>query len=239
MSTTMDKNEVMNWLESHGRENTVKIYRKHGAEGEMFGVQIADLKKILKKIKGEQNLALELWNTDNSDAMYLAGLVADGALMTKRQLDHWAKTAWWYMLSEHSVAGVAAEHKDSVGIAKKWMKSKKENIASSGWSTYNRVVSIYDDSDLNIAEVKELVQRAKDEIGDAPNRVRYCMNGFIISAGAYVKPVLKTAKAAAKKIGKVEVNVGSTSCKVPLATEAIAKIEKMGRVGQKRKATKC
>lgn len=235
----MDKNAVMKWLESHGRENTVKIYRNHGADGEMFGVQIADLKKILKKIKGQQELALELWDTDNSDAMYLAGLVADGALMTKKQLDHWAKTAWWYMLSEYAVAGVAAEHKDAVGIAKKWMKSRKENIASSGWSTYSRVVSIYDDSELDIAEIKELIQRAKDEMADAPNRVRYCMNGFVISAGAYVKPALKIAKAAAKQIGKVEVNVGKTSCKVPHATEAIAKIEKMGRVGQKRKATKC
>ena len=47
------------------------------------------------------------------------------------------------------------------------------------------------------------------------------------------------AKAAAKKIGKVEVDMGDTACKVPLATEYIAKVEKMGRVGKKRKTMKC
>ena len=65
------------------------------------------------------------------------------------------------------------------------------------------------------------------------------MNGFVIAVGTYVKPLLKQAKATAKKIGKVDVQMGETSCKVPLATEYIAKVEKMGRVGKKRKTMKC
>ena len=73
----------------------------------------------------------------------------------------------------------------------------------------------------------------------APNRVRYQMNSFIISVGSYVKPLLAKAKAAAKKVGPVEVDMGDTACKTPLATDYIAKIEKMGRVGNKRKTLKC
>ena len=37
----------------------------------------------------------------------------------------------------------------------------------------------------------------------------------------------------------VEVDMGETSCKVPLAQDMIAKIESMGRVGAKRKTMKC
>ena len=65
------------------------------------------------------------------------------------------------------------------------------------------------------------------------------MNGFVIGVGTYIRPLLKHAKAAAKKLGKVEVDMGDTSCKVPLATEYIAKVEKAGRVGKKRKSIKC
>ena len=61
----------------------------------------------------------------------------------------------------------------------------------------------------------------------------------MISVGTYVKPLLKPAKAAAKKIGTVSVDMGTTSCKVPLATDYIAKVEKAGRVGKKRKTAKC
>jgi hypothetical protein len=50
---------------------------------------------------------------------------------------------------------------------------------------------------------------------------------------------LKQAKAAARQIGTVSVNMGETACKVPLATAYIEKIEGMGRVGQKKKTIRC
>ena len=77
------------------------------------------------------------------------------------------------------------------------------------------------------------------QIGQAPNRVIMCMNGFVISVGSYVQPLLKQAKAIARKIGKVEVDMGDTACKVPLALEYIEKVEQAGRVGKKRKTMKC
>ena len=65
------------------------------------------------------------------------------------------------------------------------------------------------------------------------------MNGFVISVGTYVKPLLKDAKRVAKAIGKVEVDMGDTACRVPLATDYIKKVEGMGRIGKKRKTARC
>ena len=95
------------------------------------------------------------------------------------------------------------------------------------------------DDELDIGEIRDLLNRVAKQIGTAPNLVRYTMNGFVIAVGAYVKPLLKQAKATAKKIGVVSVDVGDTACKVPIASEYIAKIEKAGRIGKKRKTIKC
>ena len=65
------------------------------------------------------------------------------------------------------------------------------------------------------------------------------MNGFVIAVGAYVKPLSRQAKATAKKLGKVDVDMNGTSCKVPGALENIEKVEKAGRAGKKRKTIKC
>lgn len=239
----MKLNEVMKELKSLGNAQTVKTYRNHGAEGPMFGVKVGDLKKVLSRIKKSdcdpQELALALWDTNNSDAMYLAALLADGSQMTKKDLDRWAKSAWWYMLSEYSVPFVAAEHPDGTGLAKKWLKSKTESIASSGWTTYGLILGVRPDDQLDKTEVKSLLDRVVNDIDASPNRVRYTMNHFVICVGTYFKPLLRSAKSAAKKIGKVQVDMGATSCKVPLATDAIAKVESMGRVGKKRSAAKC
>jgi hypothetical protein len=54
-----------------------------------------------------------------------------------------------------------------------------------------------------------------------------------------VKPLEKQAKAAAKKIGEVSVDMGDTACKIPLATAYIEKVEAAGKLGQKRKTIRC
>lgn len=235
----MTIDEVMAELKSLGKEQTLATYRRHGADGDLFGVQIGDLKKVLKKIKGDQELALALWDTGNGDAMYLAGLSADGRLMTRKQLDDWARTAWWYMLSGYSVPGVAAENEAACSLAMKWLKMKVPKRACAGWSTYSAVLSIRPDEELDLDEIKTLLKKVETEIHDAHDRVRYCMNGFVISVGSYVKPLLKTAKAAAKRIGVVEVDMGDTACQTPSAVDMIAKVESKGRVGKKRKTAKC
>ena len=231
--------EVMSQLKAMGSPQTVKIYENHGAVGDMYGVKIADLKKVLKHVKGNPALIADLWDTGNSDAMYLAGLAADGASMSKKQLDHWAKTAWWYMLSEYAVPFAAAEHPDALQLAAKWIKSKQSNVASSGWSTYANVLSVWPDERLNPEEIRSLLAQAEASIQDASGRVRYCMNGFVICVGTYFKPLLVDAKRVAKRIGKIEVDMGNTACKVPVASEVIKKVEDMQRIGRKRKSTKC
>ncbi len=231
--------QVLTELKKKGSAQTRKTYSRHGAPDDMFGVKVADLKVIAKTIKGNQELALELFDSGNSDAMYLAGIVADGSKMTKKQLQAWATKAAWYMISEYTVPGVAAENEHAPELAVKWINSKKTNVASCGWATYVGVMATTPDDELDLAEIKTLLKKVETSIDQASDRVRYTMNGFVIGVGAYVKPLLKQAQATAKKIGKVDVNMGETSCKVPLATEYIAKIQKMDRVGKKRKTIKC
>jgi hypothetical protein len=199
------------------------------------------MKTVLKKIKNDQALAMELYKTGNLDAMYLAGLVADGNQMSKKDLKAWAKAAATSGrgLSEYTVPWVAAESPFARELALEWIDSPKESIASAGWNTYSGFISMTPDADLDLPEIESLLKRVENEIDSAPNRVKYCMNSFVIAVGSTVKPLLAKAKAVAKRLGRVEVDMGNTACKVPSALECIAKIESMGRVGRKRKTCKC
>jgi hypothetical protein len=51
--------------------------------------------------------------------------------------------------------------------------------------------------------------------------------------------MLKQAKAAARQLGAVSVDMGDTACKLPLATAYIEKAEADGRIGRKRKSIRC
>jgi len=231
--------EVLAELEKKGSEGTRKTLARHGVTGEMFGVRVGDLKVIAKKIKGKQELAYELYETGNYDAMYLAGIGVDGSRMTKRQIEAWAKSAPCDPIAAYIVPWVATESPWARELALKWIGSKSERIATSGWNTYAGILATTDDAELDLGEIKELLGRVMEKIVTAPNRVRYAMNGFVISVGAYVRPLLADAKRAARAIGTVEVDMGDTACKVPHALSDIEKIEKMGRVGKKRKTMRC
>ena len=232
---------IMGELKKKGTEKTRKTYARHGmAADKMFGVSVADLKVIAKTIKGQQALACELYETGNMDAMYLAGMIADGSQMSKQQLNTWAEgAANLRMIAEYTVPWVTVENPHARELAKQWIKSKQEHVASSGWCTYSGLLATTPDVALDLAEIESLLGVVVKGIKSAENRVRYTMNGFVISVGAYVKPLLTQAKATAKQIGPVSVDVGDTACSVPVATAYIEKIEAAGRVGQKRKTIRC
>ncbi|MBI9070862.1 MAG: DNA alkylation repair protein [Melioribacteraceae bacterium] len=231
--------EVMEELEKKGNPGTKSIYIKHGAREPFFGVKVGDLKPIQKKIKKDYELAKELFDTGNSDAMYLAGLIADETKMNKGDLNKWAKNAYWYMISEYTVPWVASESKFGLELGLKWIESPKENIASTGWATLANLTAIKDDSELPMDEYTKLLKRVEKEIHNSQNRVRYTMNGFVISVGSHIKELTGTAEKTAAKIGKVKVDMGGTSCKVPYASDYILKVKSMDRIGKKKKTARC
>jgi 3-methyladenine DNA glycosylase AlkD len=231
--------EILAELESLGKDSIKRVWMKHGAKEPFFGVKVEDLKKIQKRVKTNHALALELFATGNSDAMYLAGLIADDAQMTKKDLERWAKQANWYMLSEYTVAWVAAGSPHGWAMGLKWIDSPTEKIAASGWSTLSSIVMSKPDEELDLAALKKLLARVTKEIHAAQNRVRHCMNHFVIAVGCGVLPLKEAALKAAAKIGKVQVDMGETSCQTPLATDYIAKVEARGTIGKKRKSAKC
>lgn len=232
---------VLAELKKASDEQTRKTLVRHGAPADRtYGVKVGAMKPIAKKIKGEQQLGLDLYDTGNRDAMYLAGLIVDGSKMSRRQLDAWVRKSGGYAgISENTVVWVAAEHPDAVSIANKWIRSKDATTASAGWSLYAGCLATRPDEALDLDEIQALMDHVVANVHTAPNRVRYQMNNFIICVGCYIEPLLKQAKAAARLIGAVEVDMGDTACQTPLATDYIAKVEKTGRVGKKRKTLKC
>lgn len=234
----MTAQTILAELKPLGSESYRKTMLRHGATEPIYGVKIEHLKKIQKRIKTDYRLALDLYDSGVYDAMYLAGLIADDAQMTKKDLQRWAEKASEPLIG-CTVAWVAAGSPHAWTIAREWIDSKKDRLAAAGWATLVSYVSITDDADLDLAELKKLLQRVQKEIHDAPNCARYAMNSFVIAVGCYVKPLNTLAKEIGARIGPVTVDMGETSCRVPFAPDYIAKVEQRGTLGRKRASAKC
>lgn len=235
----MTANEIVEQLKPLGAESYKKVLRNHGVPEPFFGVKIEELKKFQKQIKKDYQLALDLFDTGIYDAMYLAGLIADDMKMTKKDLHHWAKAAHCDGIAEYTVPWVASESRFGNELALEWIESKQERIAATGWATLSSLVSIKNDAELDVAELRQLLQRVGKTIHQQPNRVRYVMNSFVIAVGSYVCELTDAALKTANAMGSVSVDMNGTACKVPAAAGYIQKIEQRGTIGKKRKTAKC
>lgn len=237
MAMTVDS--IMDKLQALGTEQTKMTFIRHGAHEPLFGVKVGDLKKLVKDVKKDQSLARALFNTGNSDAMYLAGLTVDPRTATKEMLQAWVEAANWYAIAEYTVAWVAAESPHALELAREWIQSPDEMVATCGWSTYANYISMTADELLDHEEIAGLLRQVEATVHEERNRVRYTMNGFVIMVGSSVRALHEEAVKVAEAIGKVHVDVGQTACKVPLATEYIHKVEAAGKLGVKKKTCIC
>ncbi|MCA9705142.1 MAG: histone H1-like repetitive region-containing protein [Myxococcales bacterium] len=227
----MQPTDVMRRLEQLGDEQTRKTYRRHGADGALFGVRWSELYALQKQIGVDHPLALALWETGNHDARTLATLVADPSACTAAQLDAW-QAACSYPAINGAVSTLAARSPLAPTLGARWRKAKADLRSAAGWDVIGTLCA--PGSAVDDAWLRPLLQEIRTGIARAPNRTRYAMNNALISMGGYRPALRDEALAIAREIGKVEVDHGDTSCKTP---DAASYIEKMA-VRHSRKAAK-
>lgn len=235
----METDAILRQLAALGTAQTKKILLRHDAVEPLFGVKIGDLKPLQKQLKGRQDTALALYATGNSDAMYLAGLIASGAKMTADEVQTWADTATWHMIAATPVAWVASEHPDGPALALRWIDSPRLLTAIAGWSTLAALIATVPDACFPGKALSRLLDRITREIHTAHGRVGYAMNGFLIACGTYSTTRAEEALAAARAIGTLTVDMGDTACAIPHAPDYILKSRRGAPVAPKRKTVRC
>ena len=219
-SERLTAREAMAALEKAGSAQTRKTYARHGAPEPMFGVSFAVLKTLVKRIGVDHELAQALWATGNLDARFLAVKVADPARMSPADLGRWAREARMPMLGCY-VAQLASEGPHAAALAASWSTSS-DTAESSAAGALIAQMALRDETtpdswfERRLAEIERTIHAAS-------NARREGMNQVLIAIGCRGTGLRKLALAAAKRIGKVEVDHGDTACKTPDAAEYIEK----------------
>lgn len=219
----MNIQEALNTLHSLGTEQNRRIYRRHGAAENVYGVSFAELKNLKKKIKVDHELALGLWTSGNHDARMLAAMVADPKRMDRETLETWAYGLRNYVETD-ALGGLAAKSPVARETLERWIRSDDEWTAAAGWTILAHLAM--DPDGLPDEYFEAHLATIERDLQGSQNRVRHQMNGALIAIGGS-RPALETkALAAAAKIGKVDVDHGETDCKTPDAAGYITKMAK-------------
>ncbi|UOB76754.1 DNA alkylation repair protein [Bacillus sp. ZJS3] len=221
--------EVMQQLEEYGTEQNRKTYKNHGAKGPLFGVSFANLKLLKKKIKKDHDLAISLWETKNMDAMTLATMILDPMKVTTELLNKWVQEVDYYCLMDVLMTAICTSP-IAIERMEEWTNSDDEWIGRAGWSLLANIA--IKNKTLQDDFFSPYLEEIKVNIHNEKNRKKEAMNSALIAIGIRNEDLEQIAIEVARKIGKVQVDHGATSCKTPDAESYIKKARE--RAGKKR-----
>jgi len=220
-------------LKLAGTAQNRKIYARHGVSDDMYGVSYAKLEKLRKLISIDHELALALWRTGNHDARVLATKIADPNQATIKLLDSWKND-----LANCVITDAFSAYVGTTRLAQKrmelWTRSRREWIGRAGWLLLAGLA--IGEADWPDHFFEDFLENIEDRIATGPNRTRDAMNAALIAIGMRNSRLEQKAIAAARRIGKIEVDHGQTSCKTP---DAEGYILKARRHKVRRRASAC
>lgn len=210
----MTVDQIIEWLDENQDERGIKAWeRLRYSDISTYGIGLTKLRKFAKGIKKDADLAKELWDKPVYDMKIISILVDEPKKLTRQRLEEQLKDLDFWMLSHAYTGSFLALSPIKSEIAYEWLNSKddiKRRIA------FALIVGVLNaEKPFNEEFAAALIVRIEAEIQSEENFVKDQMNYALFGLGKMSKALHSKALAAAKKIGKVDVDYGDNSCEAP------------------------
>lgn len=152
------------------------VNEKHGDD---HGVNLGKLRAIAKRLKTQQDLARELWATDDTAARLLALLICRPKAFDRAELDTMLREARAPKVHDWLVNYVVKKSPHAEDLRLAWLADPDPVVASAGWAlTTDRVAKKPAGLDLDA-----LLDVIEAEMKDAPDRLQWAMNHCLAQIG--------------------------------------------------------
>lgn len=239
MRSHMSVEEIMSRLQELAKDQTKRTYLRLGVQEPLFGITTGALKPLAKEVGMQYEIAMDLYDTGNYDAMYFAGMIVNPNQMTKEDFLHWMKLAYCFPITDYVVSVTLSESPFNETLADEWIQSEDELYVSAGWSCYEWMLGHLPDETFDKEKIRNYLDRIEQHILEQSHHIQYVMNNFVIAVGVSYLPLHQEAMQAARELEKKIMSCKSANHKMALATTNIQKAIDKNRIGFKRKAVRC
>jgi 3-methyladenine DNA glycosylase AlkD len=149
---------------------------KHGDD---HGVNLGKLRALAKRLETQQELARELWETDDSAARLLAILICRPKAFERDELDAMLRQARTPKVHDWLVNYVVKKNPHAEELRLAWFADPDPVVASAGWAlTTDRVAK--KPEGLDLAGLLDIIEA---QMKDAPDRLQWAMNHCLAQIG--------------------------------------------------------
>lgn len=168
--------EVMAELAALENPKARKVNEKHGDD---HGVNLGKLRALAKRLKTQQELARQLWETGDTAASLLAILICRPKAFERDELDVLVRDARSPKVHDWLVNYVVKQNPHAEELRVAWFTDQDPVVASAGWAlTTERVAKEPEGLDL-----EGLLVVIEADMKDAPDRLQWAMNHCLAQIG--------------------------------------------------------
>ena len=172
----MTVTEVLAELAELADPRVRQVNEKHGDD---HGVNLGKLRALAKRLKTQQELALELWRTGDTAARLLALLICRPKAFDRAELDTMLREARTPKVHDWLVNYVVKKTPHAEALRVTWKADPDPVVASAGWAlTTERVTRKPEGLDL-----AALLDTVEAEMKSAPDRLQWSMNHTLAQIG--------------------------------------------------------
>jgi 3-methyladenine DNA glycosylase AlkD len=168
--------EVMTELAALEDPRIREVNARHGDD---HGVNLTRLREVAKRLKIQQDLARELWATEDSAARLLALLICRPKAFERDELDTMLRQARTPKVQDWLVNYVVKKSPYADELRLAWFADPDPVVASAGWALTTERVAKKPES-LDLPGLLDLVEA---EMKDAPDRLQWAMNHCLAQIG--------------------------------------------------------
>ncbi|MGG7100717.1 DNA alkylation repair protein [Rhodococcus sp. 24CO] len=168
--------EVMTELAELEDPRARAVNEKHGDD---HGVNLTKLRAIAKRLKTQQELAQQLWKTDDTAARLLAILICRPKAFDREELDAMLREARTPKVHDWLVNYVVKKNPHSEELRLAWSGDPDPVVASAGWALTTERVAKKPEG-LDLARLLDVIEA---EMKDAPDRLQWAMNHTLAQIG--------------------------------------------------------
>ncbi|MGI5212586.1 DNA alkylation repair protein [Plantactinospora sp. CA-290183] len=202
--------EVMAELAELDDPRAREVNERHGDD---HGVNLGKLRAIAKRLKTQQDLARQLWATDDTAARLLALLICRPKAFERNELDVMVRQARAPKVHNWLVNYVAKKNPHSEELRLAWSADPDPVVASAGWAlTSERVTK--KPGGLDLAGLLDIIEA---EMKDAPDRLQWAMNECLAQIGIAHPEHRRRALDIGERLGVLRDYPTSPGCTSPYA----------------------
>ena len=195
----MTARQILDALRSRANPANVAGMARYGINPRgTLGVPVAELRRLAREIGRDHALAAQLWDSGIHEARILATIVDDAALVTRRQMDAWARDFDSWDVCDQACQNLFRYSPHAWHMAVKWSGAKREFVRRAAFSLMAGLAGkARGVPDARFESLLSLIAAAST---DDRNMVKKAVNWALRAIGKRNQDLRRAAMAAAMRI---------------------------------------